>query len=356
MLPLLLSLVLSASAGPTIEVAARDGANLQRPSWSPDGRQLAYEANFYDRKEIELFVGDPHAKSFKRVQPVVRGASSIAAGFGKAGGSGGSRVAHEIAWSPSSIGRYVYTASSDSNVYDLYMMSGTAIAPSPATDGGAAWSPDGKHLVFSSARTGQGDLYHLQTSDLTAPPRRLTRTEDAAELFATWSPDSQRIAFVGKGQTGDNIFLLPSLTGAPVQLTTWSGTQTSPSFSPDGQKIAFYANRDVRDRFDLFIVEARQGSAPVRVATDVVLNRAPRWTPDGQHLIFVCNDDDRYDPICRAPAREKATVERLDLGTVGHGDLDLAQAPDGKLWLAFTAQGRTKDTERSFKRLFIAPL
>ncbi|TVQ91089.1 MAG: hypothetical protein EA397_11385 [Deltaproteobacteria bacterium] len=348
--------LLPALAAPSTQVAARDGANLQRPSWSPDGRQLSYEANFHDKKEVELYVGDPHKKTFRRVQPVVRGASSIASGFGQAGGGSGTRVAHELSWSPANIGRYVYTASTDKNVYDLYMMNGSAIAPSPATDGGAAWSPDGKHLVFSSARTGQGDLYHLEISDLTAPPRRLTRTEDAAELFATWSPDSRSVAFVGKGKSGDNLFLLPDLTSAPIALTAWSGTQTSPSFSPDGKRIAFYANRDVRDRFDLHVVEARSGATPIRIARDVVLNRAPMWTPDGQHLIFVCNDDDNYDPICRAPVRENAQVEPLELGTVGHGDLDLTQGPDGNLWLAFTAQGRTKDTERSFKRLFIAPL
>lgn len=359
MRPLLLawlSLTAAAADGTATEVAARDGANLQRPTWSPDGRQLSYEANFHDIKQIELYVGDPKAKAFRRVQPVVRGASSIASGFGTpaAGGSGG-KVAHELSWAPPNIGRYVYTASNDANVYDLYLMNGGAIAASPAADGGAAWSPDGRRLVFTSARTGQGDLYLLDVANLTAPPQRLTRDETSAELFPTWAPDSQRLVFVGKGPNGDNLFLLPSLTGAPQPLTTWSGTQIAPSFSPDGAKVAFYANRDVRDRFDLYVVDARAGATPTRLATDVVVNGGPRWTPDGRELIYVCNDDARYDPLCRIGAAGGAP-RTIDLGTVGHGDLDLARGPDGGLWLAFVAQGRTVDAERSFRRLFVAKI
>jgi Tol biopolymer transport system component len=354
---LLLSALLSltALAGPATEVASRPGANIQRPSWSPDGRQISYEANFHDIKQIELYVGDPRQKAFRRVQPVVRGASSIATGFGGSGGSGGSgaKVAHELTWSPANVGRYVYTASNDANVYDLYMMNGGAVGASAAADGGAAWSPDGQHIAFTSARTGQGDLYLLTVASLTAPPKRLTRDEESAELFPTWSPDGQKLAFVGKGRNGDNLFLLPSLTSAPTPLTTWPGTQIAPSFSPDGSKIAFYANKDDRERFDLFVMDARAGALPPPVATDVVVNAAPRWTPDGRDLVFVCNDDAKFDPLCRVAAQAGAPVRVLDLGTVGHGDLDLVRGPDGGLWLAFVAQGRTIDQDRSFRRLFI---
>jgi len=352
LLLLLLSLTATAAPSGATQIAARDGANLQRPSWSPDGRQLAYEANFHDLKQIELYVGDPSTQAFRRVQPVVRGASSIASGFG-GGGSAGARVAHELAWAPPSVGRYVYTASNDANVFDLYLMNGGAIAASPSADGGAAWSPDGKHIAFTSARTGQGDLYLLTVASLTAPPKQLTRDPESAELFPTWSPDSQQIVYVGKGRTGDNLFLLPSLTAAPVALTTWPGTQIAPAFSPDGKRVAFYANKDARDQFDLYVVDARPGATPTRLARDVVVNAGPRWTPDGRELVFVCNDDARFDPLCRVATHGGAQVRTLDFGTVGHGDLDLVQGVDGVLKIAFVAQGRTVDTERGFRRLFV---
>ena len=354
----LLVLPTLAVAGDAVEVASRAGANVQRPVWSPDGKQLSYEANFHDRKVVELYVGDPRRKAFRRVMPVQRASSNIAAGFGTGSSGGGlGKVAHELTWAPPSVGRYVYSASNAGNDYDLYVMNGGAVAAGPGADGGAAWSPDGDWITFTSARTGQGDLYLVNVPTLGAPPKRLTRDPSASELFPTWSPDSKRIAYVGKGRNGDNLWLLPSLTGAPVQLTRWSGTQTAPSFSPDGSKIAFYANKEVTDRFDLYVVDARSGATPARIATDVLINPGgPAWSPDGSILVVTCNDDARYDPICAVEARPGATVRPLDLGTVGHGDLDLVKGPDGLLWLAYTAQGERVDRERSFKRLFVAKI
>lgn len=343
-----------AHAGEAREIASRAGANVQRPRWSPDGRQLAYEANFHDRKVIELYVGDPRTGAFRRILPVALSTSSIASGFGSSSGGSAGKVAHELTWSPPSLGRFVYTASSGTNDYDLYTMTGGTLAKGPGADGAAAWSPDGEHIAFTSARTGQGDLYLVHVPSVGAPPKRLTRTPTASELFAVWAPDSERLAFVGKGEKGDHLWLMPSLTGSPVQLTDWSGTQTGPAFSPDGGRIAFFANKDAEDRFDLFVMEAREGATPTRLATDVVVDaRGPAWTPDGQRLFFVCNDDDAYDPICTVGAGG-GSPRPLDLGTVGHGDLDLVRGPDGRTWLAYVAQGRKTDDERSFKRLFVA--
>jgi dipeptidyl aminopeptidase/acylaminoacyl peptidase len=342
-----------AAGGEGVEVASRAGANAQRPVWSADGRQLSWEANFHDRKVIELYVGDPKRKAWRRILPAAGTGSSIASGFGGGGGAPG-KVAHELTFSPPSQGRFVYSASSGADDYELHTFGGAPLAPAPGADGGPVWSPDGRHIVFTSARTGQGDLYLIHTPTLGAPPKRLTRDATSAELFPAWSPDGERLVYVGRGEEGDNLWLLDSLTGTPEPLTDWPRTQTAPAFSPDGRRVAFFANRDQEDRFDLYVVEARAGARPTRVATSVKINpTGPQWTPDGRHLVVTCEDDAAYDPICVAPA-EGGQVRRLDLGTVGHGDLALVQAADGGLLLAYTAQGHVVDDERSWKRLFVA--
>ena len=120
---------------------------------------------------------------------------------------------------------------------------------------------------------------------------------------------------------------------------------TWPLFGPQGD-----------DRFDLFVVEAKEGATPSKIVADVVPNAlGPSWTPDGKHLVFVIDDDDAYDPLAAA-SMITHQVKRLDFSTVGHGDVDVVRRPDGQVWVAYVAQGRVVDKERSFDRLFVAPL
>lgn len=351
MLLLAITLLLPAHAA-TVEVARVDGANLQRPSWSPDGAQLSWEANFHERKEIELYVGAPGAPA-RRIQPPGSAPSALTAGF--TSGRPAGAVAHELAWSPPSMGRFVFTASNALQDYDLYIAGGSALAPAPGADGGAAWSPDGRFIAFTSARTGQGDLYLLDVHRIEAPPRQLTSAPTSSELFAAWSPDSAGLVYVAHSKSGDNLWLLPTLDSAPVQLTTWGGNQVRPSFSPDGALVAFYANHEEPTRFDLYVVVPEAGATPRKLLEGVLAGgHSPRWTPDGAHLVVVLDDDAAFDPIVAVPT-SGGPAQRLDLGTVGNGDLDLVRR-EGALWLAWVAQGFTSDAERAFRRLFAAPL
>src|SRR5690606_10175779 len=137
---------------------------------------------------------------------------------------------------------------------------------------------------------------------------------------------------------GDNLWLIPGLGDPAVRLTDWTGSQTRPTFAPNGRWIAFYANLEVTDRVDLYVVEPREAAAPRLVARGVVPNAAgPTWTPDGGHLVVVLDDDQRYDPIALVEARNGAEPRVLDLGTVGNGDLDLIGTPEGKVRLAWVA-------------------
>ncbi len=344
----IIPLLLGAKAG---EVASIDGANLQAPNWSPDGSQLSYEANFHDKKIVELYVGD--GAKFEQVRTAARASTDLTSGF--ATKRSGGKVVHEIAWAPAAVGRYVYSASNESFDYDLYISGGGPVAKAPGADGGAAWSPDGKYIAFTSARTGEGDLYLIDVAAIEKPPKQLTKPRTASELYVSWSPNSDEMVFVGHSRTGDNIWLLPGLDSAAVQLTSWSGNQIHPRYSPTEPTIAFYANRENAQRFDLYVMPAK-GSAEAKLLVKGVVSSAsgPAWTPDGKHLVVVIDDDEAFDPIAAVNVETGAT-KRLPLGTVGHGDLDVTER-NGAIWLAYVAQGKTYDAERDFKRLFTAEL
>ena len=340
-----------ASAQSLRELGSRDGANLQTPTWSPDGKKLSYEANYHEKQIVELYQGDPKTGSFMRVMPAVRpGSSTMTTGFGSAAKPGA--VVDDLAWSPASVGtRFVFAASNDLQDYDLYLGGGSALAASPGADGGPRWSPDGRWVVFTSARTGQGDLYLLDVLALDKPPQRLSNDATGSELFPTWSSDSTRLVFVGHSDKGDNLWLLPNLTDPPVRLTDWEHSQLRPSYSPDGSRVAFYANREDVGRFDLYVVEPKPGSAPTLLAKDVKPNAiGPSWTPDGTHIVYVSDDDEKLDPVAVVRVSDPSKVAILDLGTVGNGDLDVAMS-DGRLQIALIAQGKKVDRERSFAKL-----
>ena len=344
-------LTLPAQSAPATVIAAVANANLQRPAWSPSGAKLSFEANFHEAKRIELYVGEvDDDPTFDKVQ-ASRRSTSLTDGFQRRGG----QVAHELAWAPARVtgDLFVFTASNADYDYDLYISGGTAIAPAKGADGGAAWAPDGGSIVFTSARTGEGDLYLIETDAIEGEARRLTSMAGSSELYVTWAPDGRSIVFVAHSDTGDNLWMLPAMGATPARLTHWPGNQIRPQFSPTERRVAFYANVERRDRFDLYTVEV--GSTPKLLARGVYPDaRGPSWTPDGEHIVYVADEDAALDPV-RAVRVSNQRTTTLELGTVGNGDLDVVSR-DGTLWIAVVAQGLEQDAVRDFKRLFIAPI
>jgi Tol biopolymer transport system component len=327
--------------------------NCQAPVWSPDGTQLAWEVNYHEKKVIELWVG-PVGGTPRKVTPLVRGAgSTMTAGFDTARTE---MVVHELTFAPPALKRFAYAASGAAQDYDVYIDGAGPIASAPGADGTAAWSPDGRYVAFTSARTGQGDLYLLDVAAVEKPPLRLTGDPTSSELFAAWSPDSRRIAFVGHTQKGDNVYLIDNIDfPSPRPLTQWEHTNTRPSFSPDGTMVAFYSNHTDVARFDLYVMPI--GGTPTLVATDVRMNDdGPVWTPDSKHLVYVREDENALDPVYAAPVRQPSQARPVATGTVGNGDLDVVKRPDGQVWLAVVAQGRAGDAVRDFKRVYALPL
>lgn len=326
-------------------------ANCQAPAWSPDGSRLSYEVNDHEQKTIELYIYTPGEGQPAAVTPLARGSSaSLTAGFST---SAAEQVTHELSWSPSALNTFVYSASGAGQDYDLYIHQGGAVGAAPGADGGPAWSPDGRWIVFTSARTGQGDLYLLDVHNLTAPARRLTTDPTAAELYAAWSPDGRELVYVGHSDDGDRIYSIADLEQPiPQERTNLGRTQTRPSYSPDGSRLAFYSNHREVGEFDLYVTT--HGHAPEVVAHNVVLNhRGPVWTPDGERLIYVLSDDERYNPIYIAAVDGSQQPRRLESKTVGNQDLSVVRGQDGQTWLALSAQGMSDDTVRDFKRIYV---
>ncbi len=75
----------------------------------------------------------------------------------------------------------------------------------------------------------------------------------------------------------------PSFTIVP--LTNYTGAQGSPSFSPDGSRVAFHWNGLKEDNFDIYIKSINSGP-PRRLTTDPAPEVNPLWSPDGSTIAF----------------------------------------------------------------------
>jgi TolB protein len=164
--------------------------------------------------------------------------------------------------------------------------------------GSAAWSPDGRRIVFSAVVWNVGD--HLFVKQLGGGVRQITRGRDIYDdtfTYPTWSPDGRRIAAVrtdwGFARPSYDALVVMRADGTRKRVVFDRGRLSirNPTWSPDGKSIAF-ERTDVSSTGadpNLYVVSARGGPAR-RIAYDGGSQDDPDWSPDGRLIAFAWGD------------------------------------------------------------------
>lgn len=106
------------------------------------------------------------------------------------------------------------------------------------------------------------------------------------------SPDGRWVVFQvtepaygAKDQTSDLWIARTDGSVPPRPLTRTKGSESDPSWSPDGRRIAFSAKRDPDEVAQVYCLDLDGGEAE-RITQLSTSARKPRWSPDGTHLLF----------------------------------------------------------------------
>jgi serine/threonine protein kinase/sugar lactone lactonase YvrE len=78
---------------------------------------------------------------------------------------------------------------------------------------------------------------------------------------------------------------LPAMS-PPLPLTTYRGNENYPSFSPDGNQVAFQWDGEKQDNVDIYVKALGPDATPLRLTTNPAPDRWPAWSPDGSTIAF----------------------------------------------------------------------
>jgi dipeptidyl aminopeptidase/acylaminoacyl peptidase len=162
---------------------------------------------------------------------------------------------------------------------------------------------------------------------------------------ATWSPDGKTVAFVSNLSGRNNLWLVPSEGGWPMQLTVSDQRQSSPTWSPDGKWIAYMSDYDGDEQWDIFLVSPKTGQVVNLTNTREIAEESPAWSPDGRYLAYIVKpktssvfEIDVYDTVLR-------DVKHLTTGTApDRMNFEPIWSADGKFIVYTQAQSKGTDS------------
>ncbi len=171
----------------------------------------------------------------------------------------------------------------------IYSMSLHRLVRFPVNDGtdySPAWAPDGNTIAFSSSRTGDPEIWTASVSGFNL--RRITAYR-GPDVSPVYNPKTgNQIAWIS-GRTGlPQVYIMDS-DGTNVQRMTDGGYATSPSWSPNGQFLAFAWSRHYGPGApggqDIYVMDIASHRW-IQLTHDIGRTDFPSWSPDGRHIVF----------------------------------------------------------------------
>jgi Tol biopolymer transport system component len=251
------------------------------PAWSPDGTEVVFATE-------GIYV--PGLRWYKSQLWVVNVSSAE-----KRLVTEGDAV--QPSWSPHG-DRIAYWVGFEIGQRDIRTMPAHGGEAVPVTedahvDWNPVWSPDGKHIYFSSDRGGNMNLWRAPIEEdsgkALGPPEPVTTGASAIRQHPVLAEDGTQLAYVERAESR-GIWKAPfdtttsTVEGEPIQAIQSTRLLNDPHVSPDGEWLTYSSSEPE----DIFIMRV-DGTSGRQLTDDLYLDRTPRWSPDGEKITFYSN-------------------------------------------------------------------
>jgi Tol biopolymer transport system component len=314
---------------PRVLLASRDLEGVYVHDWSPDGGWLAVSLRRRPDRTVQIGLVSTKDGALRVLKSVDwRGVTELAFS------PDGRYVAYDAAANAESEPRDVHVIAIDGN-------DDTSVVTHAANDRLLAWSPDGKHLLFASDRSGSNGAWALPIHD--GKPQG-----EALLIRADINPSSLGLTrsgalYYGVGDSGSHMYVASAdfETGRVLSAPTiipkpHVGLIDFPAWSPDGKLLAYLSRRDSNSRssqMTAVVIRSIESGSVRELRPELphlnADNTRPLWTPDGRSLLVTATDRAGQRGIYRIDAHTGAAVP-LVVGQQGRETVTLrAVSRDG---------------------------